>query len=537
MAAAVEPLVLDVAIVGAGLAGLALARTLVQRGQHVAVLEARTRIGGRVLTQACPATGLALDLGPSWFWPATEPRTTALLQALGLDSFAQHDPGDALWLTDPNRAPEQRAGSPGSVHAGAHRIAGGAGRLAQALAAALPDGCLRLGQAVQLVRDRGAAIELLAGGGRGLRARRVVLALPPRLVHERIAFDPPLPDTLTQALAAVPTWMAAQAKAVASHPLAFWRAEGRSGNAFVRHPQAVLGEVFDASGPDAAGPGALAGFVALDAAQRQHFSRGLPMLVDSQFAQIHGPQAHAGHGTLQDWAQEPWTCAAADLAGPPAWPQAEPVLRQPHWAGRLLFAGTETATHGAGHMEGALESADRCLHRLPAAATPAPAGPATAPADRGQALAAFAAAVDQGRARGPERYRAHVARLLSGQQAEQLTQRALLACADQFYSEMLARLDGLLAALQPALDPAPEQGRHALTAALLAPFEGWNKALLDEALRHNASSCALSNFPDEHRPDADTQRAIARDLAAAWREFALELNGRLLGAGAVAQAA
>jgi monoamine oxidase len=116
------------------------------------------------------------------------------------------------------------------------------------------------------------------------------------------------------------------------------------------------------------------------------------------------------------------------------------------------------------------------------------------------------------------------------------TQRALLATADQVYSEALACLDDLLPALAAGSSEVM-QGRHALTTTLLAAFEGWNKGLLDAALKHNATSCALSNFPDEHQPDADMLRAITLDLAAAWREFALELNARLLiAAGAVASA-
>ena len=110
----------------------------------------------------------------------------------------------------------------------------------------------------------------------------------------------------------------------------------------------------------------------------------------------------------------------------------------------------------------------------------------------------------------------------------------MLATADQVYSESLARLDHLL----PALDAASAEvlnGRHALTAALLAPFEGWNKGLLEAALSFNGTSCALSNFPLEHQPDADMLRAITLDLAAAWREFALELNTRLLAACGAAQ--
>jgi monoamine oxidase len=102
------------------------------------------------------------------------------------------------------------------------------------------------------------------------------------------------------------------------------------------------------------------------------------------------------------------------------------------------------------------------------------------------------------------------------------------------YSEALARLDDLL----PALDTASAEvlsGRHALTAVLLAAFEGWNKGLLDAALSFNATSCALSNFALEHQPDAGTLRAISLDLAAAWREFALEINTRLLVAAGKAE--
>jgi monoamine oxidase len=133
------------------------------------------------------------------------------------------------------------------------------------------------------------------------------------------------------------------------------------------------------------------------------------------------------------------------------------------------------------------------------------------------------------RGMAPERYRLHLIRLLSSQQSEQLTQRALLATADQVYSESLAQLDELV----PALDAVSAEvlgGRHALTAVLLAAFEGWNKGLLDAALSFNATSCAMSNFEQEHKPDAETLRAISLDLGAAWREFALELNTRLLAA-------
>ncbi len=544
-----QPQCLDVAIVGAGLCGLALARTLVQRGLTVQVLEARARLGGRVRTAHGTNTGLALDLGPTWFWPETEPLLAALLAELGLPSFEQHDPGDALWLTDPNRQAERRVEN-GGVHAGARRIAGGAAQLVQALAATLPPACIRLNHAILALVDAGSHIALQSANGDTLHARQVVLALPPRLVLQHISCTPALPDAVQQALHNNPTWMAAQAKALTSFEKNFWQQDGQSGNAFVRHPQAVLAEVFDCSAADGvhatdaanaarganAAAGALGGFVALHAAQRQEFRRGLPLLIASQLAQLYGAQAQDGELFLQDWATEPWTCSDVDRLQAPEPPQSDPLLRQPLWNGRLLLGGSETAAHGAGHMEGALESADRVAHALLRAQASelragqpqsAAAARAAAPHSRAAAIGAFSSGVLALRTGAPERYRLHLTRLLQARQSEQLTQRSLLATVDQCYSEALARLDGLL----PGLDAGHADvinGRHALGAALLAPFEGWSKALLEAALDFNAGSCAVSNFPQEHRPDADSLRAITLDLAAAWREFAIELNTRLL---------
>jgi len=56
---------LDVAIVGAGIAGLSAANTLIAAAKNVVVLEARNRVGGRALSDNSFAT--PVDLGAEWF--------------------------------------------------------------------------------------------------------------------------------------------------------------------------------------------------------------------------------------------------------------------------------------------------------------------------------------------------------------------------------------------------------------------------------------------------------------------------------------
>jgi monoamine oxidase len=73
----------DVAVIGAGVAGLAAARELRRRGLKVIVLEARDRIGGRILTVRDPRLPLPVELGAEFVHGAA-PLTHRLLAEAGL---------------------------------------------------------------------------------------------------------------------------------------------------------------------------------------------------------------------------------------------------------------------------------------------------------------------------------------------------------------------------------------------------------------------------------------------------------------------
>ena len=81
----------DIAIVGAGAAGLAAARWLKAKGLSVLVLEARDRVGGRMLNEPI-GDGEIVEVGGQWVGP-THLRVNARIDELGLERFETYDEG------------------------------------------------------------------------------------------------------------------------------------------------------------------------------------------------------------------------------------------------------------------------------------------------------------------------------------------------------------------------------------------------------------------------------------------------------------
>ncbi len=84
----------DVAVVGAGLSGLVAARLLSATGIDPLVLEARDRVGGRLLNEAIGG-GKVVEVGGQWIGP-TQERIAALAAELEVETFPTHDTGRHL---------------------------------------------------------------------------------------------------------------------------------------------------------------------------------------------------------------------------------------------------------------------------------------------------------------------------------------------------------------------------------------------------------------------------------------------------------
>src|SRR5690606_22810155 len=96
-----------VVVIGAGIAGLAAARTLQDAGFEVIVLEARDRIGGRVFTST--QLGVPLDFGASWIHGIDGNPIAELAENMGVETLESDYDNALLFLADGSAASDDLA--------------------------------------------------------------------------------------------------------------------------------------------------------------------------------------------------------------------------------------------------------------------------------------------------------------------------------------------------------------------------------------------------------------------------------------------
>jgi len=391
-----------VAVVGAGLAGLAAGDAIRRAGADVVVFEARDRVGGRVWSRTL-ANGAVVELGAEFVMPSytvllglverfglglwakgmrygdREPRggigvdRPELLRALEVVAARLRDADETVsaerFLRDvdiPEGAREaiaarlevSSANSADAVAAGDlrsqtdHRdddcpsVAGGNQRLAEALARDLRVG---LKSPVDRVAWDGSGVRVSAGGSE-IVADGCVVSVP-STVLDRIAFDPGLPEASVEAFAAVnyghaaklfvPLSSPGEPSAVLSVPERYWTWTAWGGG---RRAQPVV-TCFAGSAP---------------ALERLAVARGPGRWVESLTTLRPDLDLVPDAAVLSTWDDDPWV-RAAYTATAPYGPNLDRLTRP---VGRLVFCGEHTAGPFAGLMEGALRSGLRAAHQV-----------------------------------------------------------------------------------------------------------------------------------------------------------------------------
>jgi monoamine oxidase len=388
-----------VAVVGAGLAGLAAADALARAGCDVVVLEARERVGGRVWSRELD-DGSVVEMGAEFILPGNtvveatarrlnlglwakgmaygrrEPRGVPVREdelraAAGAIARALEDPAIAagtaaallgrLDVADPVReairarveistaaraedvGADELAGVAAISDAPSFGIAGGNHGLARALAAPLD---VRLRSPVTAISRSGGVVVRAAGAE--LEADAVVVAVPAPVVAA-IAFEPVLPSRLASALAGVRSGHAAKLfvplgarpapSAVLSVPERYWTWTARAGDAVQRVVHAFAGSrgALERLGVDA-GP--------------ERWLASLGRLRDDLVLRPDG-------AVLSTWSDDPWARGAYSVHAPGG---NDPALAERY--GPLVLAGEYTAGPYAGLMEGALRSGHRAATQL-----------------------------------------------------------------------------------------------------------------------------------------------------------------------------
>lgn len=377
---------IPVVIVGGGLSGLYAAFLLEQKGIAYRLLEARDTLGGRIaVTKYSDAhaannntdidqaeSSAAFDLGPSWFWPDYQTQLSTLIESLNLSRFAQFEEGDMMVERAANQPPVRMQGyksAPPSM-----RLVGGMAALIEALYARLEASYVMTNQVVRQLNKTPQHIEVQSEDSFGhvtghvttFRAQHVLLALPPRLVEGRIAFQPALPQELSGQWRETATWMAPHAKYVAVYESSFWRDAGLSGAA--RSAIGPLTEIHDASTLE--GDGALFGFFGVPVQVRQSVSDTvLKEHCRAQLVRLFGAQASTPTAEyLKDWAQDLLTAMPVDASGngqhavaPPSKPKTG------MWQDCMTGCGSEWSVQSPGYVAGAVDAATVAVKSLPAA--------------------------------------------------------------------------------------------------------------------------------------------------------------------------
>lgn len=342
-------------IVGGGLSGLTLAYYLSKENVELTVLEASSRLGGRIQT-IIGENDTPMELGATWF-SAVHTTILSLLIELGLEKYPQFSKGKSLFQTKSFEPPQEffipEAEEP------SYRIVGGTQRLIDTLAEKLPNKQIHLNTAVREIKQIKNDISVETKEGEIYRADKVIICMPPQLVSGTIKFTPVLPINLTNLLPTVQTWMSGAIKFVIEYDEPFWRKAGFSGMLFSH--AGIVSEMYDHTNSEENKFG-FTGFLNGGASSYSYDVR--KEFVLKQLSDLLGEKANApSFYSDKIWSDE-YVISGNQFVQQPHQNNGHALLQESYMNGQLFFSNTETSTHFSGYMEGAVRSAKNISQKL-----------------------------------------------------------------------------------------------------------------------------------------------------------------------------
>ncbi len=346
----------SVAILGAGLSGLLIAKRLKEHGFSISVLEARNRLGGRIYTKLA-AKETPVELGATWFGNQHQ-HVINLLKELNIEYFEQFMTGTALFEAF-SMAPPQQFEMP--QDSPSYRIKGGTSALINALTSSLNENEIYLNAPVQSL-DFSMETCRIGTQSHIFEADIVISTLPPALFVNSVCVVPGLPQELKRIAEQTHTWMQDSTKVAVIYERPFWRQRGISGTVFSQ--VGPFTELYDQCNFEV-NRYALCGFMGGGYANLS--KEKLIPKIEEQLIKLFGDEA-ASYTSIElgAWAQEAFTKHPNQNQYEVYAHQhnGHPVFQQPMMNKRLFFGGTETASVHPGYMEGAVIAAERVVTQI-----------------------------------------------------------------------------------------------------------------------------------------------------------------------------